>query len=118
MIDKVNTDNPFITNPEIKQDADYDDNWAYIIEQDLTTYINNHQLADQFKLLNVSCKQLMCDVLGTELESQGWIKIFFGMFKNIPGLLSPNESKNSKSLTYLNGDGTSTIYFQLEFKQS
>lgn len=118
MFKQVSDGNEFLTAPEMKQPPELDSNWAYNMEQELTAYINNHTNADGFDLIKVSCKQLTCDVLGTEKENQAWIKIYFSMFKNVPNINPPNSSGSTKSLSYINGDGTSSIYFQLEFVQS
>lgn len=116
MVKKVSEDNDFLSAPELKQDLEQDENWAYNTEQELKTYINNHQFAEQFQLLNLSCKQLTCDILGIEKAPQAWLQIFFSMFSNINNLLPPDETKPTRSVSYMNGDNTSTIYYQLQFK--
>lgn len=115
MLEQVKLDNQFLSSPEIKQPLAQDNLWAYNKEQELKAYIARHELADKFELLNVSCKQLMCDVLGLEQEPQAWIKIFFSMFKNITNMMTPNESQGAKAINYVNGDGSTSIYFQLKF---
>lgn len=115
MFNKIAENNDFLAEPKMKQAPELDANWAYNTEQELTNYINNHSEAKHFDLISVSCKQLKCDVLGIEKEAQAWLKIFFSMFKNIPSVNPPDSSGDTKSLSYLNGDETSSIYYQLKF---
>lgn len=118
MFNMVVENNEFLTEPRIKQNPDIDNNWAYNTEQELTSYIKNHTEADKFDLISVSCKQLKCDVLGIEKEAQAWIKIFFSMFKNLPNVNPPDSSGDTTSFSFLNGDSTTSIYYQLKFNPS
>lgn len=118
MIDMIGQNNEFLTQPTVKQDPAIDANWAFNTEQELRSYIENHPESNHFDLISVSCKQLKCDVLGIEKEAQAWIKIFFSMFKNLPNVNPPDSSGDTNSFSFLNGDDTTSVYYQLKFKPS
>lgn len=115
---QININNEFLSEPKMKQEPELDSNWAYNAEQELKTYIENHEQAANFELINVTCKQLKCEILGIEKEAQAWLKIFFSMFKNLPNVNPPDSSGDTTSISYLNGDNTTSIYYQLKFKPS
>ena len=118
MIDMIGQNNAFLTQPAVKQDPAIDANWAVSTEEELRSYIENHPESSHFDLISVSCKQLKCDVLGIEKEAQAWIKIFFSMFKNLPNVNPPDSSGDTNSFSFLNGDDTTSVYYQLKFKPS
>lgn len=118
MLNMVTNNNEFLTQPAVKQDPAVDSNWAFNTEQELRSYIENHPESTNFDLISVSCKQLKCDVLGIEKQAQSWIKIFFSMFKNLPNVNPPDSSGDTNSFSFLNGDDTTSIYYQLKFKPS
>jgi hypothetical protein len=84
MKSQISKDNDFLSQPSIKQDAIEDENWAYNMEQQLKIFISQHELSENFELLNLSCKQLMCDVFGVEKESNTWFPIYVSLLQNAP----------------------------------
>ncbi|GGD79556.1 hypothetical protein [Lacimicrobium alkaliphilum] len=107
--------NEFLTQPPIEQDVVEDESWAYNMEELLDILISKHELSDKFQLLNLSCKQLMCDILGVEKEAGVWFKLYVSLLQNAPGIEFPDGNNDPKSVAYMEND-VAVIYSQLKFK--
>jgi exonuclease VII large subunit len=117
MKENIARSNTFMTQPEIMQDQYDDQTWSYNMEAQLTSLIENHELSTGFELLNVACKQLMCDVLGIEKEDKVWFKMFISLLQSAPNAVFPNGNNDGKSLSYLNND-EAIVYSQIKFKKA
>ncbi|MCJ8295636.1 MAG: hypothetical protein MJK15_14625 [Colwellia sp.] len=114
---QISKDNDFLTQPPIKQDPIEDENWAYNMEQQLKLLIAQHELSDKFQLLNLSCKQLMCDIFGIEKEGNTWFKLYISLLQNAPMVDFPDGSNDPKSVIYMEND-LAVVYSQIRFKSS
>ena len=86
--------------------------------QELRQFIENHKNAANFELLNVSCKQLMYDILGKDIGGNTWFKIYIHALTQIPNAEFPSsETESPMSLTYLDGNDN-IVYAQVKFKPS
>ena len=117
MKSQISQENDFLSEPSIEQDAAEDDNWAYNMEQHLKVLIAQHELSDKFELVNLSCKQLMCDILGIEKEGGSWCKLYISLLQNAPMAEFPNGNDDPKSVVYMEGD-VAVVYDQIRFKSS
>lgn len=114
---KVSKDNEFLIQPPIKQDPIEDDNWAYNMEQQLKLLISQHELSENFQLLNLSCKQLTCDIFGVEKEANTWFKLYVSLLQNAPNVEFPDGNNDPKSVIYMEND-VAVVYSQIRFKSS
>jgi len=114
---QISKNNEFLTQPPIKQDPIEDDNWAYNMEQQLKLLISQHELSDKFQLLNLSCKQLMCDIFGVEKEGNTWFKLYVSLLQNAPKVEFPDGNNDPKSVVYMEND-VAVVYSQIRFKSS
>lgn len=114
---QISKDNDFLSQPPIKQDPIEDDNWAYNMEQQLKVLIYQHELSESFELLNLSCKQLMCDILGVEKENRAWFKLYVNLLQNAPNIEMPDGNNDPKSVVYREND-VAVVYSQFRFKSS
>ncbi|MDN4504342.1 hypothetical protein QX776_18175 [Alteromonadaceae bacterium BrNp21-10] len=112
---QIMKDNDFLNKPELKQDSNTDDNWSYTMQQELRRVIENHELGDKFEVLNLACKQLVCDILGIEKEAQVWAKIHIYIMQNVPLIDYPTGDNDPKSLVFM-VDDVGVVYFQIRFK--
>ena len=114
MKSRIFEDNDFLTEPTIKQDPEDDMNWAYNMEEQLKLIISQHELSDSFELVNLTCKQLMCDIFGVEKTSNTWIKLYVSLLQNASNIELPNGQNDPKSVVYME-DGVAVVYAQLRF---
>lgn len=114
---QISKDNDFLSQPPIKQDPIEDDNWAYNMEQQLKVLISQHELSESFELLNLSCKQLMCDIFGVEKEDRAWFKLYVNLLQNVPNIEMPDGNNDPKSVVYREND-VAVVYSQIRFKSS
>lgn len=114
---QISNGNDFLSKPPVMQDSYEDEHWAYNMEQQLSLLIAQHELSNGFKLLNLSCKQLMCDIFGIENESNTWIKLYFNLLQNAPNAEFPDANSGLKSIQYMQ-NGASIIYSQIRFKSN
>ncbi len=114
---QISKDNEFLTQPPIKQDPIEDGNWSYNMEQQLKLLISQHELSDKFQLLNLSCKQLMCDIFGVEKEGNSWFKLYVSLLQNAPNVDFPDGNNDPKSVVYMEND-VAVVYSQIRFKSS
>ena len=117
MKSRIFEDNDFLTEPTIKQDPEDDMNWAYNMEEQLKLIISQHELSDSFELVNLTCKQLMCDIFGVEKTSNTWIKLYVSLLQNAPNIELPNGQNDPKSVVYME-DGVAVVYAQLRFNNN
>jgi hypothetical protein len=114
---QISKDNEFLTQPPIKQDPIEDGNWAYNMEQQLKVLISQHELSDKFELLNLTCKQLMCDIFGVEKEGNTWFKLYVSLLHSAPQVEFPDGNNDPKSVIYMEND-VAVVYSQIRFKSS
>ncbi|GLX84502.1 hypothetical protein tloyanaT_07540 [Thalassotalea loyana] len=116
MKSSISRNNQMLNDMPLQQDHAVDADWAYLMEQDIRAYIAQHELSPSFDLLNVSCKQLTCDVMGIENEAGIWFQIYRGFysFKNIK---FPNEGSKPVNVSRMD-NGITYIYAQIMFKPS
>jgi RecG-like helicase len=112
----ISENNNFLNNPELLQDTHKDENWAYITEQNLRNLIIQNPLSINFNLLKLTCKQLTCEVFGTETEKGTWRKIYWSLLQVMPALKKPNSSNERNSISF-SDEGISYIYFKLKFSE-
>jgi hypothetical protein len=112
---KLSENNDFINNPELMQTPAEDDNWSYNMEQTLTHLLLGHQLSQEFELLNLTCKQLTCDILAID-KARVWMPLYIHLLTNEASLIS-NQEKAFSALNYIDGN-VNYLYTQLNFKGS
>lgn len=102
-----------VNEPEIKQDEQKDENWAYIMEQDIRAIYEQQNGINGVELIKVTCKQLTCDMLGTAQEVGVWFKAYSALF-TLPNVLLPENSPKPVHLSFPKDDVTysySQIFF-------
>ncbi|MCU4677293.1 hypothetical protein N7931_16845 [Catenovulum sp. 2E275] len=109
--------NDFLNDTELQQQAELDENWAYLMEQDIRSLIAQDQNSDGFQLLQVTCKQLVCDILGIETQPYSWNKIMSGLFRGLSNIRFETDSSKIRNLSWFQDD-ISYTYAQLLFKQA
>jgi hypothetical protein len=114
MINVISENNSFLNSPQLVQDADIDENWAYITEQDLLNLIAQNPLSVDFNLLTLTCKQLTCEVFGSEKTKGIWHKIYWSLLQALPTLKKPDSSNERNSISF-SDEGISYIYYKLKF---
>ncbi|GLX80256.1 hypothetical protein tinsulaeT_35960 [Thalassotalea insulae] len=114
MKSSIGNNNQMLNDPSLQQDHIEDDNWTYLMEQDMRAYITQHELAAGFELLNISCKQLICDVIGIEREANVWFQIYRG-FYSFPNILFPKDGNRPLNIVRMD-NGIPYIYAQIMFK--
>jgi len=114
---QISKDNEFLSQPPINQDPIEDENWAYNMEQQLKVLISQHELSESFELLNLSCKQLMCDILGVEKDGNTWFKLYISLLQTTLNAEFPDGNNDPKSVKYMEGD-VAVVYSQIRFKSS
>ncbi len=112
---KLSENNDFINNPELMQTPAEDDNWSYNMEQTLTHLLLGHQLSQEFELLNLTCKQLTCDILAID-KARVWMPLYIHLLTNEASLIS-NQEKAFSALNYIDGN-VNYLYTQHNFKGS
>lgn len=108
--------NNFLNNPELLQNVDKDENWAYITEQDLRNLIDQNPLSADFNLLKLTCKQLTCEVFGSETKKGTWRKIYWSLLQSLSTLKQPDSSNSRDSISF-SDEGIAYIYFKLKFSE-
>jgi len=114
MFGMIAKDNEFLTKPTFQQSSETDQVWAFEMEQQLQYLIEQHELSPQFELLNISCKQLMCDIVGIEKQARSWLTIYFSLLSSIATIDTSNEN-GTKSIQYVQDENYIT-YWQIKFK--
>lgn len=114
---KILDNNEFLSGNDFKQDPAEDENWAYNMEQQLEMLILEHEMSDNFELLNLVCKQLTCDIFGIESKGNSWIQIYISLLKTVPNAEFSTGINDPKQLSFIENDGA-LIYAQLRFTSS
>jgi len=109
--------NTLLSEPPIKQDGANDLNWSYDMEQHLRDVIGELASDGQLELLSLSCKQLVCDVLGLEQEPHAWLKIYINILHSVPNVIRSNDSSEFTPISYLDGD-VQVLYDQIRFSKA
>jgi hypothetical protein len=113
MLGQVEKDNSFLNEPTLKQDPITDEEWAYVMEQELRDFIQRHALSNNIVLFDVACKQLTCELSGNELQAGTWHQVFISLFTYLIQSGKPLDNEKGKNLSYQGEDGL--IYFYSQF---
>lgn len=116
MMSSLVNNNIMLNDPTVKQDSIEDDTWVFLMEQKIRAHITQHNQSAGFDILNVSCKQLICDVVGIEREAYTWFEIYRG-FYSFPNISFPKEGQRTTNITKRE-NGISYIYAQIIFQRS
>ncbi|SNY49520.1 hypothetical protein SAMN06297280_1446 [Arsukibacterium tuosuense] len=114
---QINKNSSHINNNELKQDPAIDENWAYIMEQDIRSLINQHQLKAEFDILSVTCKQLSCEILGIEYTAQSWQKIYVSLLTALPNVVFPDVGGAAPTFS-INEGARDLVFGRISFKKS
>tara|TARA_R110002167_G_C12657670_1_gene649644 strand:- start:724 stop:1521 length:798 start_codon:yes stop_codon:yes gene_type:complete len=112
MLKQVTNENQFLNEPSLKQDPIVDEQWAYVMEQQIRDVILQHPLANKLELFSVTCKQLTCELTGKELVAGTWQQVFLALFTHIVESGKTLADDNGKNISY-QADGL--IYFYSQF---
>jgi len=110
-------DNDYFVQPSIKQDSVIDSYWSSNMEVQLKSLIESHEQNEKFELLHISCKQLMCDILGIEKEENTWFNLYVSLLQKSPSVDFPDGNNNPKSVVHMEND-VAVVYSQIRFKSS
>jgi hypothetical protein len=117
MKSQINENSMHINNREPQQDPAIDENWAYIMEQDIRSLINQHELKAGFDTLSVTCKQLSCEIMGVEFTPRSWQKIYVSLLTDLPNVVLPDM--NGATPTFSINEGERDLVFgRISFKRS
>jgi hypothetical protein len=114
MLEQVTSENPFLNELTLKQDPAIDEQWVYILEQEIRDVILQHPLANKLELFSVTCKQLTCELTGKELVAGTWQQVFIALFTYIVQSGKTLADDNGKNISY-QSDGLIYFYSQFNF---
>lgn len=114
MLEQVTSENPFLNELTLKQDPAIDEQWVYILEQEIRDVILQHPLANKLELFSVTCKQLTCELTGKELVAGTWQQVFIALFTHIVQSGKTLADDNGKNISY-QSDGLIYFYSQFNF---
>jgi hypothetical protein len=112
MLKQVTNENQFLNELNLKQDPVVDEQWAYVMEQQIRDVILQHPLANKLEFFSVTCKQLTCELTGKELVAGTWQQVFLALFTHIVESGKNLADDNGKNISY-QADGL--IYFYSQF---
>lgn len=114
---KIDENNAVFNEPEMKQDEQKDENWAYIKEQDIRAIYEQQKSLLDVELINVTCKQLACDMLGTAKGISEWMKAYTALY-SLPDVLFPDDSPTKAVHVSFTKEDKSYSYSQIFFKEA
>lgn len=92
-----------LNNSELKQDLEEDDNWAFLMEDNIRSAIEQHELKPDFDILSIKCKQLSCEVMGIERAVNTWHSIYVSLISTLPNAIFPSVNDGSGSYSVKEG---------------
>lgn len=99
------TKNSFLlNNRQLKQDSEEDANWAYLMEDNIRSAIEQHELKPDFDILSIKCKQLSCEIMGIERAVNTWHNIYVSLLSELPNAIFPDINDGSSSYSIKEGD--------------
>ena len=91
--------------------------WAYEAEYELQSMLMTHPKSADLEISNITCKQLMCELVVKSWDSDSWHDINAHTFRNLSGLIPPQQSETNLRSLQFREDGSIYIYKVLEFKK-
>lgn len=114
--EKVKENNDFFNQKEILQDPIIDEIWVQEIEMQIKDVINQHENNALVDLRKLTCKQLVCEFTGIELETNSWqpieISIILHLLKNNVKI----KEQERKSIKF-DFEGELYFYTLIQFEQ-
>lgn len=116
MLPEILKDNNFINNNTLKQSMSDDEIWAYNMELDLRHAITRHSASSGFNLLQVTCKQLACEIVGIDTVGDAWNKIYINILRTVPTIVLPDINTKPKSILFKENN-LIYVYTVINFKK-
>lgn len=85
----------FLENMEKTEGDASDENWGYEKTQELWGIIAHHPLSAEYEVASITCKQLMCEVIGLVYNTDSWMEIHVAIFQNATNIIPgwPNDGR-------------------------
>ena len=117
MKDNVFEKSLFLENLENAEDHKADDNWGYEKRQEMVGIITHHPLSADYEVASITCKQLMCEVIGLVYDVDSWTQIHIAVFQNAKNIIPgwPQDGRPS-NISY-RSDGNTYMYTTYAFTQ-
>lgn len=109
-------ENQMFKSHKLRQNPTADFHWAQQTEAAIYYYLEHHENGPGFELLSVQCKQLVCDIVGIEIESEAWKKIYRGFYV-FPNIRYPRKDYQMTNV-YRKSVGSTYIYAQVFFGEN
>jgi hypothetical protein len=98
----------------VYQDAVLDEAWAYQMEQTLNDLIMQYEPSYGTEIVNITCKQLICEVLGIN-HAEPTLLVLQTTIRNHPLLINILDSVQTRMSSTIENNRF-YVYFQLTFK--
>lgn len=93
-----------------------DDSWSYNAQKELYSLIESHPLSADYRVLKISCKELMCEVIGEVYNQSSWEEIHFGILTNATNIIPPWDKSSQKlTVTHYKQEGARFAYVLYEY---
>jgi hypothetical protein len=101
---QLNKNSLLLNNRKLKQNAQEDENWAFLMEDNIRFAIEQHELKPDFDILSIKCKQLSCEIIGIERGVDTWHEIYVSLFSALPNAIFPDINDSPRSYSIREGD--------------
>ena len=115
MSEKVLRESQFLNDLEEKLDSNADNEWAYRTKLELENLIASHPLSQDVEVNNISCKQLVCEVISTVHNHESWNEIHFYLLQNATNVQPSWETEDPLLNVHFRDNGTYYSYVLYQF---
>lgn len=116
MRDAVGKNSAFIRPREKVMDDATDENWALVKQQELRDIMQANSRASEFELVSLTCKQLMCEIVGSTRSIDVWRGIFRDLLVQAKNI-APSNDEEGDMVGLFNDDGIRRVYTLCRFSK-
>ncbi len=104
LMELIEKDNPFLNEPQVNQDSNRDEAWAYKMLEIFNNEISQHQNALDIEVMSLTCKQLTCEMLVREITSGKWMEVYISLIKYFYSNQYKIQTQGMKQFRYRVGE--------------
>lgn len=114
MRNAIGKDSVFVQPREKAMDEVTDIDWSMRKQQELAAIIQRNDRAADFELLSLTCKQFMCEIVGSTHSIDVWRGVYRDILIQASNMVMPTIDE-SDMIGLFNDDGTQRVYALCRF---
>lgn len=115
MRNQIGQKSKFIQPRDKVMDAVANEDWNVRKKGEITSIIYNHPRVGDIELAEISCEQLMCELIVSAYNEDSWNEIFFTVLSQATNVIAPWDGHEEYMVSLFHDEGIMHYYVVLSF---